>query len=172
MTTQGFSANGHGDTASQRSHNFALSRDAWGQLILIDAEGARHLYVVLVPMYPISDAGHWISFVGSDGHEIVCVEDPKELPADVRTVLEEELSRREFVPIIERVTWVSGNSEPCEWRVETDRGPTQFVLKSEEDVRRIGPHQILIVDANGIRYQIPDLRKADAKTRRVVEWYV
>jgi hypothetical protein len=172
MTTESASTNGQAEALRPRELQFSLSRDAWGQLMLIDAEGMRHLNVVPVPMFPISEAGRWISLVGSDGHEIVCVEDPSQVSSEVRVVLEEELARREFVPIILRVTWVSGNSEPCEWRVETDRGPTQFVLKSEEDVRRIGPHQILIVDANGIRYQIPDLRKADAKTRRVVEWYV
>jgi hypothetical protein len=56
--------------------------------------------------------------------------------------------------------------------VETDRGPTRFVLKSEEDVRRIGDEQILILDAHGTRYHIPDLSKMDVKSRRIVEWYV
>jgi Domain of unknown function (DUF1854) len=168
------STNGHADGATTRPREliFALSRDAWGQLMLIDAEGVRHMNVSPVLMFPISDSSHWVSLVGGDGHEIVCLEDPQQLATDVRAVLEEELARREFVPIIERITWVSGNSEPCEWRVETDRGPTQFVLKSEEDVRRIGPHQILIVDSKGIRYQIPDLREVDTKSRRIVEWYV
>jgi hypothetical protein len=172
MMVEQYSANGHADASRPRELQFSLSRDVWGQLMLIDADGVRHLNVVPVPMFPISDAGRWVSMVGSDGHEIVCLEDPQQLPAEVRAVLEEELARREFVPIIERIVWVSGNSEPCEWQVETDRGPTQFVLKSEEDVRRLGPHQILIVDAKGIRYQIPDLRDVDAKSRRIVEWYV
>ena len=35
-----------------------------------------------------------------------------------------------------------------------------------------GDHQIIIIDAHGTRYLIPDLRRADAKTRRIVEWYV
>jgi hypothetical protein len=174
MKAEQYSTNGHADADAARPRElcFSLSRDAWGQLTLIDAEGVRHANVLPVPMFPISDSSHWVSLVGSDGHEIVCVEDPQQLAADVRAVLEEELARREFVPIIERITWVSGNSEPCEWRVDTDRGPTQFVLKNEEDVRRLGPHQILIVDAKGIRYQIPDLRSVDAKSRRIVEWYV
>jgi hypothetical protein len=172
MMVEQFGTNGHADAQRPREFQFSLSRDAWGQLMLIDADGIRHLNVVPVPMFPISDAGRWISLVGGDGHEIVCLEDPSQVLPEVRAVLEEELARREFVPVIERIVWVSGNSEPCEWQVETDRGPTQFVLKSEEDVRRLGPHQILIVDAKGIRYQIPDLRDVDAKSRRIVEWYV
>jgi Domain of unknown function (DUF1854) len=173
MTTESISTNGQVDRPRPRELQFSLSRDAWGQLTLTDADGVRHSNVLPIPMFPISEPGKWVSMVGADGHEIVYLEDLKrQLPADVAAVLEEELERREFVPIIERIVWVSGNSEPCEWQVETDRGPTQFVLKSEEDVRRIGTHQILIVDAKAIRYQIPDLRTVDTKSRRIVEWYV
>ncbi len=151
---------------------FGLARDQWGQLVLIGLDGVRHANVAPVALFPISDPDSWISVRAADGAELVCIEDPRRLPPDVWGLLKEELARREFVPIIERIVWASGNSEPCEWQVETDRGPTQFVLKSEEDVRRIGDQQILILDAHGTRYHIPDLRELDSKSRRIVEWYV
>ena len=128
--------------------------------------------VAPVALFPISQPDSWISIRLPDGTELACVEDPRTLPADVWQLLKEDLSRREFVPIIRRIVRVSGNSEPCEWQVETDRGPTRFVLKSEEDVRRIGDHEILILDAHGTRYHIPDLSAVDVKSRRIVEWYV
>jgi hypothetical protein len=156
----------------RRRPGFALTRDAWGQLVLIDSVGVRHGGVTAISMFPISDPERWISLCGSDGRELVAVEDPDELPEDVRGVLLEEVSRSRFIPVIERINYVSGNTEPCEWQVETDRGPTQFVLKSEDDVRRLGAEQILILDAHGQRYYIPDLNRLDAKSRRVVEWYV
>jgi hypothetical protein len=155
-----------------RRPSFSLTRDDWGQLVLIDREGARHANVIAIPMFPISDPDRWISLCGPDGRELVAVEEPGELPEEVAGVLREELSRSRFIPVIERIVYVSGNTEPCEWRVETDRGPTQFVLKSEDDVRRLGAEQILILDAHGQRYYIPDLGQLDAKSRRVVEWYV
>jgi hypothetical protein len=67
---------------------------------------------------------------------------------------------------------VSGNSEPCEWKVETDRGNTSFILNDEKDVRRLGDQQVLVVDSFGIRYMIPDRNKLDSYSKRVVEWYV
>lgn len=161
-----------GKETSPCEQGFALKRDEWGQLLLIDAEGVRHFNVKPIPVFPISDPKRWISICEADGREIVCIEEPLELAPEVRRMLNEEVACREFVPVVERIVWVSGNSEPCEWQVETDRGKTTFVLKSEEDVRRLGEHQIIIRDANGIRYLIPDLRLADAKTRRIVEWYV
>jgi hypothetical protein len=151
---------------------FGLTRDQWGQLVLIDSDGHKHADVTPIALFPLSEADAWISIRAADGAELACIADPHKLPAETWKLLKEELAQREFVPVIERIVRVSGNSEPCEWQVETDRGPTQFLLKSEEDVRRIGDHQILIVDAHGTRYHIPDLSAMDVKSRRIVEWYV
>jgi hypothetical protein len=156
----------------QPSPVFGLVRDQWGQLTFISADGQKHSNAAPVALFPISQPDSWISIRLPDGTELACIEDPRMLPADVWQLLKEELARREFVPIIRRIVRVSGNSEPCEWQVETDRGPTRFVLKSEEDVRRIGDHEILILDAHGTRYHIPDLSAVDVKSRRIVEWYV
>jgi len=165
-------ASPHSGTNGQPSPTFGLVRDQWGQLTFISADGKKHPNVAPVALFPISQPDAWISIRLPDGTELACVEDPRTLPADVWQLLKEDLSRREFVPIIRRIVRVSGNSEPCEWQVETDRGPTRFVLKSEEDVRRIGDHEILILDAHGTRYHIPDLSAVDVKSRRIVEWYV
>ena len=95
-----------------------------------------------------------------------------DLSPATRDLLEQELSQREFVPIITRILRISALSEPCDWFVETDRGPTQFVLKNEEDVRRLGPGKALIVDAVGVRYLIPAISSLDSRSRRFLEQYV
>ena len=174
MSSNGKSSTGrpHSGTNGQPPAKFSLVRDQWGQLTFIGADGQKYANVAPVALFPISQPDSWISIRLPDGTELACVEDPCTLPADVWQLLKEDLSRREFVPIIRRIVRVSGNSEPCEWQVETDRGPTRFVLKSEEDVRRIGDHEILILDAHGTRYHIPDLSAVDVKSRRIVEWYV
>src|SRR5215211_3804006 len=156
----------------QLAPKFDLIRDQWGQLIFVAANGQKYPNVAPVALFPISEPESWISIRSSDGTELVCIKDPGTLPPEVWQLLKEDLSRREFVPTIRRIVRVSGNTEPCEWQVETDRGPTRFVLKSEDDVRRIGEHEILILDAHGTRYHIPDLGAVDVKSRRIVEWYV
>lgn len=149
-----------------------LARDEWGQLVLTSVAAGHPAAVAPLPLFPISDPGHWISLRGLDGVELACVEDPQSLSKESRELLQNELARREFVPVIERIVRVSGQMEPSEWTVDTDRGTTSFVLESEEDVRRIGDDQIMIVDAHGTRYQIPDVNAVDAKSRRIIEWYV
>jgi len=94
------------------------------------------------------------------------------LTASNLALLEEELSLRELVPVIEKVIRVSGITEPCEWFVQTNHGTTSFVLKTEEDVRRISAKVVNITDANGIRYRVEDMKKLDKRSRAFVEWYV
>ena len=48
------------------------------------------------------------------------------------------------------------------WDVETDRGPARFTLDTEDDVRRISAHRVLITDSRKLRYQVPDTRTLDA----------
>lgn len=151
---------------------FTLQHDAWGRLVLIDAEGTRFVGVEAVRTFPMSDPDHFISLCDAEGREIYWIADMAQLPAEVRRGLEEELRRREFVPIVERIVRVSGDTEPSHWEVNTDRGRAKFLLKSEEDVRRIGPFRTLLVDEHGIRYLIPDTRSLDAGSRRILDRYL
>jgi hypothetical protein len=151
---------------------FGLTHDPWGKLVLIDAAGARHEGVTPLRIFPQSDPRHWISLLSAEGRELGLVEDPAALHAATRALLDLELAQREFMPEITRIVYVSSIMEPCEWEVITDRGPTRFVLKSEDDVRRLGPHSGLIVDAHGVRYLIRDTRQLDPYGRRALEQYI
>jgi hypothetical protein len=151
--------------------DFALSRDSFGQLVLTNAEEERFTGVVPIRLFPFSDRDHWISLVGPDNKELTLIEDLATLPANTRQLIEEELADREFLPIIERIMHVTSDVEPAEWHVQTDRGPVQFVLKSEDDIRTLSPGQLLIIDATGQRYIVRDYRKLDSYSRRVLEEY-
>jgi len=151
---------------------FQLSRDEWDHLMLTDSVGNDHIDVAVVPLFPISASKQWVSIVSAEGEELACLDSMQGLSTSNIALLEEELALREFVPIIEKVIRVSGITEPCEWFVETNHGPTSFVLKTEEDVRRISAKAVSITDANGIRFRVEDMKKLDKRSRAFVEWYV
>ena len=65
---------------------------------------------------------HWISLCNAEGVEVLWIEDLEAVPAATRKLLVEELSRREFMPVIQRIVNVSSNTDPSQWEVETDRG--------------------------------------------------
>ncbi len=156
----------------RQSPSFGLSLDPWGKLVLIDAEGERHVGVTPIRIFPTTDAAHWISIVSASGRELALVEDPQTLAAPMRELLEADLAHREFMPEIKQILYVSSIMEPCDWEVVTDRGRARFVLKSEDDVRRLGPYSGIIIDAHGVRYLIRDTRQLDLYGRRAVEQYI
>jgi hypothetical protein len=158
--------------ASTSAPTFGLSYDPWGRLVLIDAEGARHVGVEPVRAFPIADPARWISICDSVGRELFLLESFAGLPQNVRQILEEELGRREFMPIIERIEHIVTEAEPTEWSVVTDRGATKFLVNSADDVRRVGSDQAAITDMQGIRYMIASLRHLDARSRRWMEHYI
>jgi hypothetical protein len=151
---------------------FGLSRDPWGRLELIDAEGRRFAGVEPVRAFPLSDPDRGVSLCDDSGREVAWIDDLTSLPPNIRTLLEEELASREFVPILRKILRISSDSAPSDWDVETDRGDTRFTLESDEQIRRIGPHRLLIADAAGLRYQIPDTRAMDAASRGWLERYL
>lgn len=151
---------------------FSLSKNERGQLTVLDAVGQRHENVEPIRAFPISDPEHWVSLCDPNGREIVQIRDLAELSAEQRTLLVSELTRREFVPVIWRIVSISSLAEPCEWFVETDRGPTSFVLNSDEHVRKLGQDRALILDSHGLRYLVPDAKQLDAHSRRLLSRYL
>ena len=151
---------------------FQLEREPHGRLVLIAADGTRHEGVVPVRAFPIAAAQEGLSMVDGDGREVVWVPSLASVPAGLRGLIEEELASREFTPVIERIVEVSTFSTPSVWQVETDRGPTSFVLKAEEDIRRLPDGALWISDSHGIAFLVRDRRALDRRSRRVLERFL
>jgi hypothetical protein len=151
---------------------FELSRNAFGRLVLTDALGQAHTGVTPVRAFPLAAPDEGLSLVGSDGHELVWIERLDALPPGLRALILEELAGLEFMPEIKRLKSVSTFSTPSTWEVETDRGDTQFVLKGEEDIRRLGGAALLIAGSQGIQYRVRDMHALDRGSRKLLERFL
>ena len=149
-----------------------LIRDPHGRLQLTTADGVVHEGVVPVRAFPIAAPAEGIALVGTDGHELAWIDRLADLPDATRSLIEEELASREFVPEIRRLRHVSTFAIPSTWDVETDRGNTRFVLKGEEDIRRLGASTLLIGDSHGVQYLIRDLQSLDKASRRLLDRFM
>jgi hypothetical protein len=57
--------------------------------------------------------------------------------------------------------------------VQTDRGPAQFVLKGEEDIRRLGSRtRLLVSSSDGLQFKVPDATALDRPSRRLLERFL
>lgn len=142
--------------------NWQLHRNAFGQLVLTLPDGTVHEDVEPFRCFPWSAPQTAISLVGREGREVLLLPNLQELPPETRQLLETDLAEREFVPVIHRIMKSSGLWPPCQWEVETDRGPCTVSIESEDDVRKLGAHGVLVADASGLRFLIPDARQLDA----------
>ena len=152
---------------------FDLRRNPHGRLVLRLADGTEHEAVTPVRAFPIAAPQEGLSLVGADGHELAWVPRLADLAAAARTLIEEELAAREFVPTITRIRSVSSFSTPSTWDLQTDRGPTQMVLKAEEDIRKLaGRTRLQITGQDGVQYRIPDSSKLDRHSRKLLERFL
>jgi hypothetical protein len=148
--------------------NFSLAQDLRGRLQLTLADGTVHEGVVPVRAFPLSAPDECIALVSSGGHELVNIARLSTLDEPARGIITEMLTAREFVPKIEAIEDCSAFATPSTWTVRTDRGRTEFVLKAEEDIRRLGDGRLMITDSHGLQLEVVDQAKLDGHSRRIL----
>jgi hypothetical protein len=151
---------------------FQLTRNAFDHLVLIAEDGQVHENVSPVRAFPIQAPDNGISMVLQDGQEVAWIDKLTDLPEAIRSLIDAELAGREFMPEIQKIEHISSYATPCTWYVKTDRGDTAFVLKGEEDIRRIGQTSILISDNHGIHFLIRDMYEVDKYSRKVLDRFL
>ena len=153
--------------------DFHLQRNSFGRLVYSSADDAEtHEGVVPVRAFPIAAPDTGIALVSTDGRELVWIDRLSDLPDAARTLIEEELTNREFLPEIRRIVHVSTFASPSTWDVETDRGTASFVLKGEEDIRRVTQSTLLIADAHGVQYLVRDIQGLDRGSRKLLDRFL
>ena len=150
-----------------------LHRNAHGSLVLTMPGFIPQSGVLPVRAFPLAAPSEGLSLMGRSGQELLWVERLDDLPAAVRSLIEEELAVREFAPTILRIHSVSSFSVPSTWQIDTDWGATQLVLKAEEDIRRLrGRTTLLIAAADGVSYRVPDSTALDKASRKLLERFL
>jgi hypothetical protein len=151
---------------------FNLRRDSFGKLVLTNAEGEEFVGVAPVRSFPVQAPNRGISLVREGGKEVAWIDDLSEVSPEVRALVTEELEGREFMPEIQSIKGVSSFATPSTWTVKTDRGDTEFVLKGEEDIRRLGAYSLLIADSHGIHFLIRDMFAIDKGSRKILDRFL
>ena len=114
----------------------------------------------------------FLNFLLGLGKELVWIDDLATVSDVDRQVIERALQMREFMPEILRLDGVNSFSTPSTWRVQTNRGPTEFVLKGEEDIKRLSTNTLIVADAHGVQFLIRDLPALDRHTRKLLDRFL
>jgi hypothetical protein len=144
-------------------------RDEFRRLhVLVDGK-TEHIDLKPAPVFPLSEAADFLSFLDEKGKEVALLRNPSCLDPESRELLAEELNRAYFVPKITYIYEIEDAHGAARWEVETNRGYRVFDIRDREDVRVLGKGRLLLQDADGNRYEIEDMGSLDERSRRLLD---
>mgnify|MGYP000296489685 FL=1 len=150
----------------------SLERNPMGRWVWTDAQGQRHEQVVVVRAYPVTAPEQGVGIMDAEGHELAWFDRMDRVPQPLQGLLRQAISEREFLPEIQRLNAVSSLVTPSVWTVQTDRGEARFMLKGEEDIRRLTGKTLIVSDADGVQYLIRDPMTLDRHSRKLLDRFM
>lgn len=153
------------------SCNGQLERDAFGRLLLRRA-GQMACEVQAVRAFPVEAPDDGIALVDALGKEQAWISSLAQLSAAEQVLVRQALASRDFMPVIEAIESISSQATPSVWRIATDRGPTTLTLRSEQDIRRLAGGRLLITDAEGLTFVLPDMTRLDRASRKALDHFL
>lgn len=129
------------------------------------------LRVQIARAFPFSNPDRFIGLRDSNDKDIGMLETLNGLDAASRAIVDEELMRRYFVPVVRRVVSVrEERGGLTTWEVETDKGPHTFLVNNLRDaLNELTPTRVLITDIEGTRWEFPDIGQLDEKSTTVLQ---
>lgn len=138
--------------------------------LTLENDGQTHQQLTVHRAFPLNAPDRFVVLKNQEGEEIGIVEDLNALDANSRQAMDIALEQTYFMPCITRVNSIVSNFHIPTWDVETNHGPRVFELPStRRDLRVLEGGRILMRDADGNLYEIPDFRKLPPESRTLVE---
>jgi len=158
--------------ASGRAAIERVEVDEAGRLVVHLAGGGEPVVDARIARcFPWSLPRRYVSVLNAEGQEIALLETLDDLNEESRRVVERQLATRIFNPVIRRVTDHKHELGITSVEAETDRGTVMFQIRGRDDVRMLSPTRALFRDADGNIYEVSDVTKLDAASRRRLEHY-
>lgn len=129
--------------------------------------------VTLCRVFPFETEWEFLSVMNEDQQEIGLIRSIEDFSGDCRKILETELQRRYYAPVIESIKRVKDRYGFSYWNVCTADGEVTFTLRDTyRSILHAGEHRLIFLDVNGNRFEIPDVRSLDRKSYKKIELYL
>lgn len=121
-------------------------------------------------LFPLTGKTRHINFLDTEGEEVLILDNMKNLDKDSKRTLCEALNRYYVIPKIRNIINIKDEFGVFTWTVNTDKGMTKFEIRQPSvDIKSFGSGYVVIKDINDNRYEIPDYRKMDLLSQRILE---
>jgi hypothetical protein len=109
----------------------------------------------------------------SEIKEVGMIRKLDDFPPDQVEIIEKELGRRYFVPMIEKIRNIKEEFGYIYWEVLTSAGSRRFTTHDMNNALiPVGGTRLVLVDVDGNRFEIPDYTKIDDKHRKYIDMWL
>jgi hypothetical protein len=141
-----------------------------GVLRLTVGDEKSYPKVALYQASPLGRPGRYLSLLDGKSEEIVLVPTLDDFTPASRTVAEEELRRRYLTARVSAIQRLKQEFGVTYWHVATDKGERDFVMQSlSESCIWLSDTHLLLIDADGNRFEIVDRTALDPVSRQLLE---
>lgn len=127
------------------------------------------LFTGLTPAKPFPITyPNFIIFKDAYGVDICMIKNYKELDPESRKNLQMVLDKIYFIPKILKIEKIETSGDEFEWETLTDKGPRRFRTRGRMSIIPMDK-RVIITDRNDNVYEIEDLHRLDARSRREIE---
>lgn len=135
--------------------------------------GTLYARIAVYRSFPHSMPTQFLSVRDTDAKELGVIRDIDEFDSQTVSILEEQMMLRYYCPLITKVIKIKEEYGYVYWEAETDAGRVRFTCKSEHGALiMLGEDRLLIVDIDGNRFEIPDMKKLSPKDMRELEMVI
>ncbi len=129
--------------------------------------------VLLCREFPFEMQWEFISVMDEDEREVGIIRNVELFEGEDRELLFAELKRRYYVCVIERILKLKEKYGFSYWKVHTADGEVNFTMRDTyRNILRVGEERLLLLDVDGNRFEIPDVRTLDRKSYKKIELYL
>lgn len=120
-------------------------------------------------LFPVSGLRRYITLLDSEGKEHAIIRNLDNLMPESKAVIEEALNEYYLIPKITALTEVSEKFGILKWTVDTDRGEQTFTIRNRHnDIKVLYDGRVLVRDSNDNRYEIPDYRRLNRRSIKLL----
>ncbi len=135
--------------------------------------GEAEVRAQLYRQFPFESEWEFISVMNEEQEEIGIIRNVSQFDAETENLLRDELRRRYYAPVIERVISVKERYGFSYWKVHTPEGDVSFTLHDTyRSIIHAGQNRLILLDVNGNRFEIPDALALDRKSYKKIELYL
>ena len=127
----------------------------------------------LCRQFPFEFLWEFISVLNKEQSEIGIIRKVELFEGESRELLVNELKRRYYTPVIQRIHSMKERYGFSYWKVQTAEGEVSFTLHDTyRSIIHAGETRLILMDVDGNRFEIPDYKALDLKSYKKIELYL